>query len=107
MLYQRKILPYENWGYPAELPEDLVRLNLDDKALADLSTFLDTKLCDQLGYVGQGFFPHPDPLPDIPTDIQAQAVVTLKESGLWDAMIQASISLDEAANLFVIASGKS
>lgn len=61
MLYQRKLLPDTNIGDPVPLPAELV--GLDDDTLADLSAHLDAGAVQQLGYVGQGFIPVPDPEP--------------------------------------------
>lgn len=56
MLYQRKTLPNQNWGFPADLPANLAALHLTDTALADLTASLGAE-ADQMGYGGQGFFP--------------------------------------------------
>jgi len=65
MLYQRKLLATgELLGEPAPLPPELV--GWSDECLADISANLNADACEQLGLVGYGFFPVPEPEPKPP-----------------------------------------
>jgi hypothetical protein len=100
MLYQRKTLPFENWGFPAELPADVAALGLTDAQLADMTAALGQQAAD-MGYGGQAFFPRPNPPPEVPQEIsRLQGKMALFAAGLLGSVNAMIASADMPTQIY-------